>query len=129
MNLEKAIEVLKEFNTWRRGNPPYDNPGAGLKWSHGEIGEAIDAACDAMACTASASNSARLRMAFCVAMDYLQNFKLDEAAFLELDTALKAPARNCDVYDGAIQATMAFNSQNGKLPDPETMSWCFANHE
>lgn len=129
MNLEKAVEVLKEFNEWRSEKPPYNKSGTGLKWSAGEIGDAIDVACEVMSHAGSASNTEKIRTALCLAMDYLQNFKLNETAFSELDKALKDPARNCDVYGGAIQATMAFNSQKGKLPDPETMSWCFASHK
>lgn len=127
MNLEKAAEVLKEFNEWRRGKPPYDKPGAGLKWSLDEISDAIDVACAVMARAGSAFNTEKTRMALCVAIDYLQYFKLEEAAISELDRAFNAPARNCDVYGEAISATMAFRSQKGKLPDPETMSWCFAS--
>lgn len=44
MVVRKAIEILSEFNKWRRGLPPYDVWGEKLPYSPTEIGEAIDCA-------------------------------------------------------------------------------------
>lgn len=49
MDKKKAMEILRDFNEWRRGKPPYDKPGTTLKWSPEEIGEAIDLALDHLA--------------------------------------------------------------------------------
>lgn len=39
-----AIRILSEFNRWRRGEPPYDEPGTPFTSTQAEIGEAIDVA-------------------------------------------------------------------------------------
>jgi len=44
MDARDAIRILSEFNRWRRGEPPYDKPGAPFTNTPAEIGEAIDVA-------------------------------------------------------------------------------------
>lgn len=44
MDARAAIRILSEFNRWRRGEPPYDEPGAPFTNTPAEIGEAIDVA-------------------------------------------------------------------------------------
>ena len=42
METQKAIEILREHNRWRRGEGKYDQPGITLPYSPKEIGIAID---------------------------------------------------------------------------------------
>lgn len=42
MTSEKAIEILREHNRWRRGEGEYDQPGTTLPYTPKEIGIAID---------------------------------------------------------------------------------------
>jgi hypothetical protein len=40
----ELAEMLEEYNTWRRGGKPYDEPGAKLPFDVHELGEIIDSA-------------------------------------------------------------------------------------
>ena len=42
MKTQEAINILKEFNKWRRALPPYDEVGATIPFKGNEIGQAIE---------------------------------------------------------------------------------------
>lgn len=47
MTTSEAIEILREMNKWRRGEPPYDGETPkDMPYSPQEFGEAIDIVCD-----------------------------------------------------------------------------------
>ena len=71
-------------------------------------------------------NSNRLRLALSMAIDYMKDAGCAASAVSALEGVLRMPSRNCDEFDGTIEATMAFKGQKGRMPDAETMSWCFA---
>lgn len=42
MKLQRVIEILIDFQNWRRSEPPYDDPATKMKYSAEEVGKAID---------------------------------------------------------------------------------------
>lgn len=48
MTTEQAITILQEMQIWRKGQPPYDAPGAKMPYSPADFGKAIDMAIEAL---------------------------------------------------------------------------------